>query len=175
MNKAIVVCGSPGAGKSTYGKRLAKELKAVFLDIDSATERLVRLSLSLSDHDLDDRDSGFFKNNYRQPIYNQLFDIACENIPHIDVVIAGPFTKEIRDIEWPETLERILGCPVEIHYVYCHPEIRKKRMVKRANPRDAAKLKNWKGFNTYYGNEAPPVFEHIIVDNSKDLEKIVFK
>ena len=83
MNKAIIVCGIPGAGKSTYGKRLAKELKAVFLDIDSATERLVRLSLFLSDHNPDDRDGAFFKNNYRQPIYDQLFDIACENISQI--------------------------------------------------------------------------------------------
>ena len=48
---------------------------------------------------------------------------------------------------------------------------RKKKMVARANPRDAARLNDWKEFNTYYGNEAPPVFEHIIVDNSKDLGK----
>ena len=170
MNKAIIVCGIPGAGKSTYGKRLAKELKAVFLDIDSATERLVRLSLLLSDHNPDDRDGAFFKNNYRQAIYDQLFDIACENISQIDVVIVGPFTKEIRDIEWPKTLESIFGGPVKIHYVYCKPEIRKKRMLTRANPRDSVKFKNWNKFNTYYGNEEPPVFEHILVDNSEDLE-----
>jgi dephospho-CoA kinase len=171
MNKAIIVCGSPGAGKSTYGKRLAKELKAAFIDIDTATECLVRLSLSLSGHDPDDRDSAYFKNHYRQPVYDQLFDIACENISQIDVVIVGPFTKEIRNIEWPKTLENILGSFVEIHYVYCSSEIRKKRMLKRANPRDSAKFKNWKNFNTYYSNEEPPVFEHIIIDNSKDLEK----
>lgn len=162
----IIVCGSPGAGKSTYGKTLATRLNAVFLDIDSATERLVRLSLHLSDHDPDDRDSAFFKENYRQPIYDQLFDIARDNIAQLDVVIAGPFTKEIRDGEWPKTLERLFGCHVEIHYVYCSPEIRKKRMMMRADPRDAAKFKNWHEFNAYYGNEDPPVFDHIRVDNS---------
>lgn len=108
MNKAIIVCGSSGAGKSTYGKRLAGKLKAAFLDIDSATERMVRLSLSLSDNNPDDRDSSFFKKNYRQPIYDQLFDIALENISQINVVIAGPFTKEIRDNKWPKILETIL-------------------------------------------------------------------
>lgn len=171
MNTAIIVCGSPGAGKSTYGKRLSKKIKAAFIDIDTATERMVRLSLSLCGNDPDDRDSAFFKINFRQPIYDQLFDIARENLSQVNVVIVGPFTKEIRDIEWPRQLEIILDGPVEIHYVYCSLEIRKKRMLQRANPRDATKLENWTNFNSYYGDEKPPVFEHIIVDNSKDLEK----
>lgn len=68
MTKAIIVCGSPGAGKTTYGKQLAEGLGAVFLDIDVSTERLVRLALEQSGADPDDRDSACFKQVYRDSI-----------------------------------------------------------------------------------------------------------
>lgn len=170
MGKAIIVCGSPGAGKSTYGKTLAKRLQAAFIDIDTATERLVRLALSLSDHDPDDRDSAFYKNNFRQPVYDQLFDIARENLTQIDVVIVGPFTKELRDPQWLKKLESLLTSLVEIHYVYCNPDVRKKRMLQRKNPRDEGKFEDWNSLNAYYGDEKPPVFKHTWVDNSKELD-----
>lgn len=170
MQKTVIVCGSPGAGKSTYGKQLAKKTGAVFLDIDTATQRLVQLALSQSAHSIDDRDSDYFKRTFRQPVYDQLFDIAKENLSHIDVVIAGPFTREIRDPNWRRILEQLLDCPVEIVYIYCNRHIRKERLIRRANPRDAAKLKDWDDFNTYYGDEAPPVFRHKWIDNSTELE-----
>ena len=90
--KAYIVCGAPGAGKTTYGKKLAAEKKAAFLDIDTATERLVRLALEKSGHDPDDRDSTHFKRHYRHPIYEQLFDTARDNLPFTNVVITGPFS-----------------------------------------------------------------------------------
>lgn len=169
MNNAIIVCGSPGAGKSTYGRRLARQLNAAFIDIDTATERLVKLALSLSGNNPDDRDSPFFKKSFRQPIYDQMFDLAKENLIHMDVVMAGPFTKEVRNPDWPATLEKILKSRVEIHYVVCNPETRKKRMLFRANPRDTGKFTDWEKTNAYYGSEAPPVFEHVLIDNSTEL------
>ncbi|MEN8192549.1 MAG: AAA family ATPase, partial [Bacteroidota bacterium] len=48
MYKAFIICGSPASGKTTYGKKLAKEKKALFLDIDISTERLVKLALEES-------------------------------------------------------------------------------------------------------------------------------
>lgn len=165
MKNAIVVCGSPGAGKSTYAKRLAESLGAVFVDIDTATERLVRLALEQSGHDPDDRDSAYFKQVYREPIYEQMFDIAKDNLAFNPVVLAGPFTREIRDAGWPEKLCRRLGAPVEIHYVRCRPEIRRKRLLERANARDAAKLADWSGHAAYYGDEAPPACTHLLVES----------
>jgi cytidylate kinase len=80
MTTVYIVCGSPGAGKTTYGKQLAAEKGAVFLDIDGSTERLVRLALRQSGRDPDDRDSSHFKQTFRTPIYEQLFDIARDNL-----------------------------------------------------------------------------------------------
>ncbi len=166
MPTAFIVCGSPGAGKTTHATKLATERRAVLLDIDTATERLVRLALAEAGHDPDDRDSPAFKQRFRQPIYDTLFDIAAENLPWLDVIIAGPFTRELRDEDWPDHLQTRLGAPVEVHYVYCRPEDRRQRLIRRGNPRDAAKLADWDNYLDYYEDEAPPVFPHVFVDTS---------
>jgi predicted kinase len=167
MQTAIIVCGSPGAGKSTYAARLAAARHATLLDIDTVTERLVRIALEQSGHSPDDRDSGHFKQAFREPIYDTLFDIARENLAVQDVVIAGPFTREIRDSNWPARLRERLGAPVEVHYVRCDPEVRRQRLVARCNPRDRAKLDDWENYLRYYGDEAPPVFAHVLVDGTR--------
>ena len=162
MYTTFIVCGSPGAGKSTYAKKLATERGAALLDIDTVTERLVRLALSEAGHDPDDRDSGYFKLTYREPLYETLFDIARENIPFKEVVVVGPFTKEQKDPDWPSKLSQSLGEPVQVHYVACPPEIRKRRLAERGNPRDLAKLWDWDEHIQYY-EESLPVFEHVLI------------
>ena len=164
MTRAYIVCGSPAAGKTFYGKRLAERTGAAFLDIDVSTERLVRLALELAGHDPDDRDSPYFKEHFREPIYEQLFDMACDNLRQIDVVIAGPFTRELKDPDWREKLSERLGSPVEVHFVACPPEIRRERMRIRGNPRDEAKLREWDEHVRYYDDEAPPRCPHVLVE-----------
>ncbi len=166
MQKCFVVCGSPGSGKSTYAEQLASLHHATLLDIDPVTERLVRLALAQSGQDVDDRDSETFKSTFRAPIYETLFDIARENLPIQDVVVVGPFTKELRDPLWPSELSKSLGAAVEIHYVGCPLDVRKRRLVSRGNARDLAKLKDWDDHIQYYGLESPPVFKHVLVDGS---------
>ena len=167
MKRAYIVCGSPCAGKSVYGRKLAEQKSAALLDIDVSTERLVKLSLELAGYDSNDRDSSFFKENFREPIYEQLFDIACDNLQHINVVITAPFTKELKNPEWCEKLKERLGCAVEIHYVSCAPEVRRERMRKRGNPRDEAKLQDWDEYVRYY-DEKPPCCPHVFVENSEE-------
>ena len=166
MPKVIIVCGSPGSGKTTYAKQLAANGNATVLDIDTVTERLVKIGLVESGRSPDDRDSEYFKRTYREPIYEALFDIARENLPHHDVVIVGPFTKEIRDHDWPSSLSGALGSRVEVHYVQCPPEIRRQRLAVRGDARDRAKLEDWDRYIKYYGDECPPVCEHVLVDGA---------
>jgi predicted kinase len=165
MHTTYIVCGSPGAGKTTYAKKLASAHHAVLLDIDTATERLVRLALRESGHDPDDRDSDYFKRTFREPIYETLFDMTRENIPFQDAVVVGPFTKELRDPDWPSRLSQTLGGAVEVHYVSCPPEIRRRRLAQRGDARDLAKLRDWENYIQYY-EERQPVFEHVWVDGS---------
>ena len=138
------------------------------LDIDTVTERLVRLALVESGHSCDDRDSAYFKQTFREPVYETLFDIARENLPVKDVVVVGPFTREINDPDWPVKLSMKLGCPIEIHYVQCPPDVRKKRLASRGDARDQAKLEDWENYILYYGDESLPVFEHVLIDGSSN-------
>jgi cytidylate kinase len=109
MTTVYIVCGSPGAGKTTYGKQLAAEKGAVFLDIDGSTERLVRLALRQSGRDPDDRDSSHFKQTFRTPIYEQLFDIARDNLSISSVVIERGDLKGPPSMHTVETTSRSRG------------------------------------------------------------------
>jgi predicted kinase len=166
MYTSYIVCGTPGSGKSTYARQLAAVWHATLLDIDTVTERLIRVALLQSGHNQDDRDSEYFKRTFREPIYEALIDIARENLLCQDVVIVGPFTKEIKDPGWPSKLNQLLGSSIEVHYVHCPDEIRRSRLARRGNARDLAKLNDWENYIQYYGDENPPVFEHILVDGS---------
>ena len=162
----IVVCGSPGAGKSTYARQLAEQRQAVLLDIDTVTDKLVRSALAASGHKENDRDSDYFKRHFRGPIYDTLFDIARENLARFDVIIVGPFTREIRDSFWPTRLQAALGAPVEVHYVDCQPGVRRKRLVQRGASRDSAKIADWENYLLLHADGSPPIFPHIYVDTS---------
>jgi predicted kinase len=161
-----VVCGMPGSGKTTFGSNLARDLKAALLDIDTCTEKMVQVGMRLSGHDPADRDSKFFKSNYRDPIYETLFAVAAENVKHIDVVIIGPFTKEVRDASWHASLTATFNSHVMIYNVYCDPSIRKTRLEVRGNPRDASKLQDWESHCKYYDDLPSPRSEHVWVNTS---------
>lgn len=166
MHTAFIVCGSPGAGKTTYARRLAAARQASLLDIDTVTEPLVRVALLAAGHSPDDRDSDYFKRTFREPIYATLFAVARENLPVQDVIVVGPFTREIREPEWPTRLARMLGAAVQVHYVRCAPELRRQRLAQRGDARDLAKLADWADYVRYYGDERPPVFGHVLVDGA---------
>lgn len=166
MNKLIIVCGSPAVGKSTYAKGLALEGHAILVDIDTCTEPIIQIALAEAGKDPNDRDSPYFKEKFRHAIYETLFAIAKDNLNHSNVIIVGPFTKELREPDWPDQIAKTLGAIPEIHYLRCDPSIRKDRMSQRASARDQSKLEDWKSYLLYYGEEKPPVFEHILIDNS---------
>ena len=166
MNTLHIVMGAPAAGKTTYAKRLAKEKKASLIDIDSATERVVQAGLDLATKNPDDRDSPFFKDSFREPIYETLFAIAKDNLCHNSVILVGPFTLEARDANWLENLKLRFGTSVFAHFITCDPETRHQRMAKRGNPRDLVKLEDWENYILYYRGDNPPAFLHKYVDTS---------
>lgn len=92
-SKLTIFCGNAGTGKTTLGKRLAAESGALFLDIDTVSERLVQAGLAQSGKDPNDRDSPEYKAAYRSAIHDTLFAIADENLSHLPCVIVAPFTQ----------------------------------------------------------------------------------
>ncbi len=161
-----LVCGTPGSGKSTYGRSLAQAEGALLLDLDTATEPVVRAALTLAGLDPDDRDSPTYKQAFREPIHEALLAIAAANLDHLSVVIVAPFTRELRQPDWGDQLSCRLQVLVRVHYIHCDRRERYRRLCERGNPRDRAKLADWECFLAYYGNEAPPACPHAWIDTT---------
>ncbi len=140
---------------------------AALLDIDTCSERLARVAMASSGLDPNNRDSPQFKQRLRDPIYETLFDIAAENLPHLPCVIVGPFTRERRCASWPCRLRERLGAPVRIVVVRCNDEERRRRLVLRSNVRDTSKLQDWERYAALGVDPGPPPFEHELVDTSE--------
>ena len=159
MGQLWVICGPAGAGKSTYGRKLAAEKGACFLDSDTVTEPVIRAGMVLAGLDLDDRDSPDYKAAFREPVYECLFATAAENLPQTDVILVGPFTSEIRDPGWRDGLEGRFKTSVRVIFVSCDDVERKRRIELRGNPRDDFKLRNWSEY-VDQGDVRPPAFTH---------------
>ncbi|MDQ8205550.1 AAA family ATPase [Pelagicoccus sp. SDUM812003] len=171
MKKALnLVVGAPASGKTTFARRLATRRKAALFDIDECTETLVRAALTAMGESPDDRDSPVFKTTFRDPIYQSLMDMARGNLGHVDVVVCGPFTKEMRNPNWLQDVQAQIGlpCSVRAYFVYCDSEVRRSRMLARGNPRDASKLADWSAHEAYYLGSPSPLYPHVAVDTASE-------
>ena len=160
-----IIFGPPAAGKTTYARKLADDLGAVLLDSDEVCERLVRAGLALAGMDPDDRDSPAYKSAFREAVYETLFDLAVSHAGRLSVVIAGPFTREGGDADWPERLRERFGVMPEFHYVWCEPAKRKERLLARGATRDLPKLADWEAY-VKSCRETPPVYPHRWIDTA---------
>ncbi|EDY83100.1 hypothetical protein VDG1235_2724 [Verrucomicrobiia bacterium DG1235] len=168
MNTLFLVTGMPAVGKSTFAVKLAKNKAACLLDIDTASEPIIQAAMAKLGRSKDDRDSKLFKETFRKPIYTTLFALADANLPQLDVVISGPFTKELTNKNWPSEIEQTLKsrCLVKCIYLHCDQDTRKRRIERRANPRDAAKLESWSQHLSYYESETRPAYPHLAVNTA---------
>jgi predicted kinase len=160
-----LVFGPPAAGKTTYARELAEQIGAVLLDSDEVAERLIRAGLALAGMDPDDRDSPAYKTAFRDVVYETLFDLARSHAKRLPVVICGPFTNEGANAEWPEQMKVKLGVMPEFHYVWCHPDERRARLIARGEARDQPKLADWDAYVATC-REASPVFAHRWIDTT---------
>jgi predicted kinase len=167
-HSAHIVCGNAGAGKSTFAAKLSAEKRAALIDIDSVTERLVKLTLRGHGLSENDRDSAAYKALLREPVYETLFDVAKDNLPHMPCVIVGPFTRERRDPDWPRRLSLRLGTEVTIYHVFCSMEQRRVRIERRGNPRDQGKLLDFAAYAREGEDPAELPFPHHRIDTSTD-------
>lgn len=165
--RAYVVCGNAGVGKSTFAAQLCREKSAVLIDIDTVTERLAKLVLRGHGLAEDDRDSPAYKALLREPIYEALFDVAQDNLPHLPCVIVGPFTRERRRASWPAELSQRLQTAVEIYLVECEPGERRRRIERRGNARDAGKLADFERYAAEGDDGGALPFEHHRVDTTQ--------
>jgi len=164
--KLHVVCGAPGAGKTTFSRELATKIGAAVFDSDEVTQRLVKAGLALAGMDVDDRDSPRYKAAYRDVVYETLWDLAVSNAKHIPVIVAGPFTSECADADWPAKIVERTGLQPQIWFVRCPSEIRRQRIAERGEGRDRSKLGDWE-HHRHHSREEIPAFLCTVIDHGK--------
>jgi predicted kinase len=163
---AIVVCGVPGSGKTTFARGLARRLRWALLDLDTLTNPLFQYAGGefLVDVPTAEPTVRATVNDVR---YTCLFDTARENLAlGINVILVAPFTSERTfPAAWARLTERLAVPDHSVHLAWLDtpPAEVVKRMRLRGAARDIEKLKESHRFLTP-DVTAPPGVVHTRVD-----------
>ena len=178
MGKLIIFAGHSGTGKTTVAKRAMPKLvhkcqhPFIFLDKDTAYGAFSSHLLGLLTGNDQDRDSPFYLDHFRDWEYSGLIDIARENLElDLDVILVGPFSKEIQSLSLFDTTFLRLPSQTQIKVVWVDLEISeaKRRIEKRNDPRDKWKIDHWEEYQKR--RIEPPVHPQLMrFDNSKFSE-----
>ena len=168
MHNLFIFSGQPGVGKSTWSATLARACGGCFIDIDAHFASVVVAGLGLAGYHSDDRDSDMFKQTFREPIYLSMFALAKDNLLHSDVVMNGPFTRELSQPDWATQLAETYKANVHILYLTCDAQVLKERIQQRGLSRDIAKLENWERYQQRFNEAGNPLCRHIRVDTDRE-------
>lgn len=165
-----VVCGNAGTGKTTWAKQLAGARAAALLDLDTLSGPLVRAALAALGRDVNDRDSTEYKRLFREPVHESLLAVAreCEG----PVVIVAPFTRERSRSDFLQWLAARCGAPVEVHYFVTDEAVREARLRSRADPRDAAKFKDYAAYRAVSAGDERPAYPHRWFDTTERFPEL---
>ncbi|MHC1684488.1 MAG: AAA family ATPase [Clostridiaceae bacterium] len=174
MKKLILVTSPPACGKTFISKQLAKALKnCVYLDKDT----LIVLSKKIFEVAKEEfnRSSDFFEENVRDPEYDAILELALEAIVYNDnVIINAPFTREIRDDKFLDSLRAKLAekdAELAIVWVDTAVEVVKQRMIDRNSDRDTWKIENWDEYIKTRNFDIPTNIKELVVFKNSSEEE----
>jgi predicted kinase len=150
--RLILFAGHAGTGKTTLAKKALPLIiertgeDFFFLDKDTVYGAFSSHVMELTTNNPNDRDSPFYLKNLRNWEYSGLIAIAKENLQlGVNVILVGPFSTEIQSGKMFNPAE--LGVPstssIKIAWIDLDENEAKRRMEKRADPRDQWKLQHW--------------------------------
>lgn len=150
--RLILFAGHAGTGKTTLAKKALPLIvektgeSFFFLDKDTVYGAYSAHVMELTTNNPNDRDSPFYLQNLRDWEYAGLIAIVKENLQlGVNVILVGPFSREIQTGRMfnPEELGVPSVSSIRIAWIDLDENEAKRRMEKRADPRDEYKLKNW--------------------------------
>jgi predicted kinase len=165
-SEAIIVCGVPASGKTTFAQDLSRELHWTFLDLDTLTNPLFEYMGGefLVDIPMAQPAARASVNDIR---YTCLFDTTRENLAlGNSVVVVAPFTSERT---FPDAWARLVGrlaipaSRVHLAWMDTPPDEVVRRMQLRGAARDLEKVKEPKRFLSPDVTR-PPGVGHIRID-----------
>jgi len=166
--RLILFAGHAGTGKSTLAKKALPLIVEktgedfFFLDKDTVYGAYSAHVMELTTNNPNDRDSPFYLQNLRDWEYAGLIAIAKENLQlGVNVILVGPFSSEIQSGRMfnPEELGVPSASSIRIAWIDLDEDEAKRRMEKRADPRDEYKLEHW---DQYIKRRVDPP-EHIAI------------
>lgn len=180
--RLILFAGHAGTGKTSLAKKALPLIRKrtgqdfFFLDKDTVYGAFSSHMMGLLTGDPDDRDSPVYLQHIRDQEYTGLIDIVRENFAlGISVILVGPFTREIISGKFFEPA--LLGLPADmrcrIGWIDLNSDEAKRRIAKRADPRDAWKLAHW---DTYLQRRVePPVHKTLYRFDNLDPDETAFE
>jgi predicted kinase len=150
--RLLLFAGHAGTGKTTLAKKALPLIvektgeSFFFLDKDTVYGAYSAHVMELTTNNPNDRDSPFYLQNLRDWEYAGLIAIAKENLQlGVNVILVGPFSREIQTGRMfnPEELGVPSASSIRIAWIDLDENEARRRMEKRADPRDEYKLKNW--------------------------------
>lgn len=174
MKHLILVTSPPACGKTFISKQLAKALtNCVYLDKDTLIV-LSKQIFAVAGEEYN-RSSDFFQREIRDYEYYCVLDLAMEALDYNDtVLINAPFTDEIRDDEYLDSLRERLakhGAELVVIWVNTRVEVCKERMIKRNSDRDTWKLEHWDEYIAGCNfNQPNNIKELLVFENSSEEE-----
>jgi len=150
--RLILFAGHAGTGKTTLAKKALPLIVErtgedfFFLDKDTVYGAYSAHVMELTTKNPNDRDSPYYLKNLRDWEYAGLIAIARENLQlGVNVILVGPFSTEIQSgrIFNPQELGVPSESSIKIAWIDLDENEAKRRMEKRADPRDEYKLKHW--------------------------------
>ena len=172
--RLILFAGHAGTGKSTLAKKALPLIVEktgedfFFLDKDTVYGAYSARVMELTTNNPNDRDSPFYLQNLRDWEYAGLIAIAKENLQlGVNVILVGPFSSEIQSGRMfnPEELGVPSASSIRIAWIDLDEDEAKRRMEKRADPRDEYKLEHW---DQYIKRRVDPP-EHIAIQRFDNL------
>jgi len=123
MGRLILICGSTGAGKTSYALKLARDIDGIRFSIDPWMQTLFAKDMKELDYDW------MIERVYR--CYEQVWEVSAQilGVQGSVVLDMGFTTKSQRD--WFADRARQSGFVPEVHYLDVPRSIRKQRVEQR--------------------------------------------
>jgi predicted kinase len=158
----ILVCGAPGAGKSTLARALMCRLAGVWLNSDAVIEPFFG----------DDRDSARYK-RARPDFFAGLYAVARMNLETGNSVLLDiPHVAQMRDAAWRRRMQamaRKTGARLVVLKCVAGGETLKRRLRARGEKRDRVKLRRWAAHMAEHPPDFPVPLPHAVIDMEQSL------